>query len=417
MAISSPRGVFDILPADSWRWRWLEEQCEEVCRRYGYKELRIPYFEHTELFLRGVGEATDIVRKEMYSFQDRGERSLTLRPELTAGVVRSFIEHKMHNEPLPVRLFTIGPSFRYERPQAGRYRQFHQLNVELFGTHSPLADGEMISVGLELFHHIGLTQLTPIQVQLNSIGCSQCRPRHRTAMMEFLEGCLDKVCSDCNSRYRLNPLRVFDCKNSACQVELTGLPVMIDFLCPECDEHFASVQEVLGGYNISYSFNSRLVRGLDYYNRTVFEYFAPQALGIALGGGGRYDPLVELLGGPPVPGVGFAVGIERLLLSLTGKELKEQSLDIYLAPLGEAAELKAIPLAQALRRRGLSCEVDLMQRSLRTQLRQADRLAARYVLILGQDELESKSVLLRNMTTKEQQLLTWTELESFSFSL
>ncbi|MCL2548027.1 MAG: histidine--tRNA ligase, partial [Symbiobacteriaceae bacterium] len=368
--ITAPRGVHDILPEQSSRWRWLEEQFVEVCRLYGFQEIRLPYFESTELFQRGVGEATDIVRKEMYTFDDRSQRSLTLRPEITAGIVRALIEHKLYAEAMPLKLFTYGALFRYERPQSGRYRQFHQFDIEIFGTASPLADAEIIAVGMDLFHRIGLAD---IEVQLNSIGCAVCRPVHRQAILEYLSQRLNKLCADCQSRYQLNPLRVFDCKNEACQAEFTELPLMKDYLCDDCREHLSLVKTYLEDLGIGYVMNDRLVRGLDYYNRTVFEYYDPQTREIgALGGGGRYDPLVAELGGPQVPGAGYGLGIERILISLEQRELPQPKLDIYIAALGEDAQRQAVKMLHGLRGSGISGEMDLQHRGLKAQMRQAD---------------------------------------------
>lgn len=410
MAITAARGVKDILPAESQRWRWLEEQFVSVCRQFGYQEMRVPLFEATELFQRGVGEATDIVRKEMYTFEDRSERSLTLRPEFTASIVRSLIEHKLYADALPLKVFTYGPLFRYERPQAGRQRQFHQFDIEVFGSALPAVDAEIIAVGYELYRRIGIPD---IEVQLNSIGCSVCRPLHRQAMLDYLAQRLDRLCPDCQERYKLNPLRVFDCKNEACQAEFQELPLMRDYLCDDCRDHFAQVQQYLDDYGISYTMNDRLVRGLDYYNRTVFEYYSAATDVGALGGGGRYDPLVAEIGGPSVPGAGFGLGIERILIALQEKEIPEQRLDIYLAALGDAALRQGIKLMQQLRRAEISCEADLLQRGLKAQMRQADRMKARYVAILGDDELAASQVTLRDMETREQenvgfdQVLSW----------
>ena len=410
MAINAPRGVRDILVDESPRWRWLEEQFVEVCRLFGYQEIRLPYFESTELFQRGVGEATDIVRKEMYTFTDRSDRSLTLRPELTASVVRAFIEHKLYAGLLPFKAFTYGPLFRYERPQAGRYRQFHQFDIEVFGSTDASVDAEVIAVGKALFDRIGLQD---VEVQLNSIGCHECRPKHRQAMIDFLEVRLDRLCDDCKQRYVLNPLRVFDCKNPSCQAEFTDLPVIGDYLCDDCVDHFEQVQTHLQHYGISYTLNNRLVRGLDYYNRTVFEYFVPYVRD-ALGGGGRYDPLVAEIGGPSTPGAGFGLGTERILLALEHLHIQQNAAgpDLFLAALGDDAYRVALSLMQELRGAGISCETDLLRRSLKAQMRHADRLQAKKVIILGDDEVASQEVIVRDMATKDQETVSFAELKN-----
>jgi len=400
----------DILPQESWRWRWLENQFVAICHLFGYRELRLPLIEHTELFQRGVGEATDIVRKEMYTFPDRSDRSLTLRPEITAGVVRAFVQHKLYNsEVMPLKLFTYGSLFRYERPQSGRYRQFNQFDIEVFGSSLPQTDAEIIAVGMAFFQQIGLTDT---EVELNTIGCNVCRPQHRQALMAFLQERLPHLCSDCHSRFELNPLRVFDCKNDNCQQALTGIPLMQDYLCQECQDHFAGVKLYLDYHGISYTLNNRLVRGLDYYNRTVFEFFDPQTRAEqgALGGGGRYDPLVAVIGGPEVPGAGFGLGVERILTAISAPKLPEPTCDLFFSTVGKNAEYHAIALMRALRQEGISCEMDLSDRGLRSHMRRADRLQVPLVAILGDNELTEKVVILRNMQTKEQITVAWEDL-------
>ena len=414
MALSAPRGVRDILPVESTKWRWLENQFVEICKVFGYHELRIPFFEATELYQRGVGEATDIVQKEMYTFADRSDRSLTLRPEITAGMARSYIEQKLHAGVQPVKLFTYGPLFRYERPQAGRYRQFHQFDIEAFGSLDPMTDAEIIALGWQFFHKIGLED---IQLQINSIGCEHCRPRLRRDMIKYLEQRLDKLCPDCQKRYLQNPLRVFDCKNETCQAEYRDLPVMRGRFCPDCAHHHILVHEYLKAMGIPYIINDRLVRGLDYYNRTVFEFFDPNtAVEIgALGGGGRYDYLVRDLGGPETPGVGFGLGMERILIALDRKGFPytEEKLPLFVVTIGEETAYRAIAIVNSLRKKGIKCEIDIMQRSLKAQLRHANKLGAKKVLIIGEDELQNGKLVLRNMETQSQEEIDYATLEEF----
>lgn len=408
--LSAPRGTTDILPAEARRWAGLESAMREVFARYGYGEIRTPIFEHTELFARGIGEDTDVVEKEMYSFEDRGERSLTLRPEGTAGAVRAYLERRLDTEPQPVKLWYAGPMFRYERPQAGRARQFHQLGAECIGTEDPAADVEVIAMVAALFRRLGLTKY---ELHLNSIGCPECRPAYVRKLRAALEPVRGSLCKSCQDRFERNTLRVLDCKRESCRELTKNAPVILDSLCRDCDGHFAQVRRYLDELAIPYVINTRLVRGLDYYTRTVFEFLSPH-LGAqdALGGGGRYDGLVETLGGPPTPAVGFAAGMERILLATEGLDQPETaSVDAYVATLGDAGRRVGVVLAERLRRVGLRVELDYMERSLRAQMRQANRLGAKSVLIIGDDEAAAGTVQLRDMESGAERTVGIDEVE------
>ncbi len=404
MAITAPRGTNDILPSDSRLWQKMESVMREVCDIYGYSEIRTPIFEHTELFERGVGNTTDIVEKEMYTFVDRGDRSITLRPEGTAAVVRSYIEHKMSGMAQPVKLFYIGPMFRYERPQAGRYRQFHQFGVEAFGSSSSMTDAEVIHMPLEIYKRLGINDVT---VNINSIGCHKCRPAYKELLRQSYASVKDELCESCVKRYDRNPLRLLDCKVDKCRTLMPNPPTIFDMLCPECAEHFKQLRGHLDRLGVNYVINPRLVRGLDYYSRTTFEYtFGGIGSQDALGGGGRYDSLVEECGGPSTPAVGFACGLERCVLALKsqGDVLADldDGIDIFVAAVGDSCREKAFDIAFELRVKGFCAEFDVMERSLKANMKNADRLNAKFVGILGEDELSKGILLIRNLKTKEQ---------------
>lgn len=403
MLTTAPKGTYDILPGEVEKWQRIEEIARDLCRRYGYSEIRTPMFEHTELFKRGVGEATDIVGKEMYTFLDKGNRSISLRPEGTAGVVRAFVEHKLYGQPLPQKYYYIGPFFRYERMQAGRSRQFSQFGVEVFGSKSPAIDAEVIALAWDFYKQVGLKD---VELQINSVGCQACRPAHREALVNFLKETKEELCPDCQVRLEKNPLRVLDCKNEKCRKLTAEAPVMTDHLCPECAAHFQAVKEYLEMLKIPYTVNNRLVRGLDYYTNTAFEFISTHVgAQNAVGGGGRYDGLVETVGGPSVPGIGFGLGIDRLLLALEnqGVELvKPRVLDVYVVAMGDAAEKEAFRLTAALRAAGLSAEKDTEGKGMKAQLKQANRLNAAYTVILGEDELARRAAGVKNMETGEQ---------------
>lgn len=398
---TAPRGTTDILPADARRWSVLERALRDVCDLYGYGEIRTPIFEHTELFARGIGSGTDIVEKEMYTFEDRGERSLTLRPEGTAGAVRAYLERRLDAEAQPVKLYYSGPMFRYERPQAGRTRQFHQLGVECIGSADPAADVEVIAVLVALFRRLGLTEY---EIQLNSIGCPDCRPAYVQKLKQALEPVRDSLCKSCQDRFERNTLRLLDCKRESCRELTKDVPLILDSLCGPCEDHFQQVRGYLDEVGIEYKINQRLVRGLDYYTRTVFEFVSPE-LGAqdALGGGGRYDVLVETLGGPPTPAVGFAAGMERILLAASLEdEAAAAPVDTYVVTLGDEGRRAGVVLAERLRAEGFRTELDYMGRSLRAQMRQANRVGAKKVLIIGDDEAAAGTVQLRDMQSGEE---------------
>ena len=414
MLTTRPRGTNDILPGEVERWHHLEEVLRRVASLYGYREIRTPIFEHTELFQRGVGETTDIVEKEMYTFADKGDRSLTLRPEATASTVRAFVEHKLYAGSQPTKLYYIGPMFRYDRPQAGRFRQFHQYGVEVIGSPDPGVDAEVISMAMDLYDRLGLTNLT---VELNSVGCPVCRPRHREALRTFLAPSQEKMCKTCQGRLDRNPLRILDCKNETCRAALEGAPTITESLCPDCSRHFRQVQEYLTALGINFRLEPRLVRGLDYYTQTAFEIIA-QGIGAqsSIGGGGRYDGLVEQCGGPALPGIGYALGLERILLTMEQQGIKTGTatpLDVFVAALGDEAKRRGAVLAQHLRKLGLATERDYLDRSLKAQLKTADRLQAKYTLILGEEELKNEQVILRRMGESSQTVVGLNDVTNY----
>ena len=399
-AYKAPKGTRDILPEQSYQWQFLEAKIREIVKKYGFLETRTPVFEHTELFLRGVGETTDIVQKEMYTFLDKGERSVTLKPEGTAGVVRMFVENNLYGETQPTKMFYLySPTFRYERPQAGRLREHHQFGVEFFGSPKPSADAECIAVATELLGSLGCGGLT---VRLNSIGCPKCRPHYHEALKGYLHEHYDELCETCKVRLEQNPLRVLDCKVEGCQKIANAAPIIGDYLCDECKDHQTHLLALLDGMGVRYVIDPRLVRGLDYYTKTVFE-ITSESIGSqsAVCGGGRYDGLVEEIGGPHTPAIGFGLGMERLLLVLenTGYQIEKPiRYDLYIASMGEEAETRAFLLANQLRRCSVKAEIDHIGRSVKAQLKYADKVGARYVLVLGGDELEKGEAKLKRMS-------------------
>ena len=416
--ITAPRGTYDILPGESRRWQYVEDMVREIFHNYGYEEIRTPVFEHTELFVRGIGDATDVVQKEMYTFTDRGGRSLTLRPEGTASVVRAYLEHKLQGASQPVKVYYSFPMFRYERPQAGRYRQFVQFGAECIGTADPIADVEMIAAPVELYQRLGLRKF---RVEINSIGCPQCRPRYREVLVEWLKQRSEVLCQTCQERMEQNPLRVLDCKEASCQEATAEAPLVTDYLCDECETHFAKVQDYLRSLEIPFVINKRLVRGLDYYTKTVFEIIS-EGVGAqsSIAGGGRYDGLVEDVGGQPTPAVGFAAGMDRLWLALESEKVEipvSLDFDVYVACLGDSARGKAVDLAFALRNEGYRVDLDYQGRSLKAQLKSANRSGAKVTVILGEDELQRGVASVRNMESGEQQEVPLTELLSFCKSV
>ena len=403
MLTTGPRGTHDITPAEVNNWRQVEEAARTICALYHYGEIRTPIFEHTELFLRGIGETTDVVQKEMYTFTDRGGRSVTLRPENTASVVRSYLEQKLYADSQAAKLFYIGPMFRYDRPQAGRLRQFHQFGIEAIGPVGPSVDAEIIMLAVRFFESLGLTNLNLL---INSVGCPQCRPQYRLLLQEFLRDKRADLCENCQSRFDRNPMRILDCKEEKCNRLSAGAPQMVECLCDECAAHFAGLQQYLNAAGISYSLNPRLVRGLDYYTKTAFEIQYP-SLGAqsAICGGGRYDGLIEECGGPATPGIGFAIGLERVLLAMEKQELlgsAEDTLPVWVIPIGAEAMLPAFSLLNRLRDAGIASDMDHGGKSLKSQMKQANRLGVRTVLMIGEEEARTHQVTLKNMETGEQ---------------
>ncbi|MFO7815741.1 MAG: histidine--tRNA ligase [Halanaerobiales bacterium] len=396
--INAPRGTNDILPPESGKWNYIESKAKYIFDLYNYEEIRTPIFEYTELFQRGIGEATDIVEKEMYTFEDKSGRSLTLRPEGTASVVRSFLENKIYGKAQPTKYFYIGPMFRYERPQAGRYRQFNQLGVEVFGTKDPMVDVEVIAVGM---HYMELLGLKDLQLYINSIGCPDCRPKYLDNLKDYLKENMENLCENCKNRIDKNPLRVLDCKNDSCQETIQNAPKITEHLCEECETHFNSLESNLESINISYEIDPTLVRGLDYYTKTAFEV-KYEGLGAqdTIFGGGRYDKLAEEIGGREIPGIGFALGIERLLLTLEKQEIEipvDKSIDIYLTTIGQKAKFASFELLEKFRKKGIKAEIDYQGRSVGGQMKSADRMNANFTVIIGENELKSGKATVRNM--------------------
>ena len=409
--INAPKGTKDLLPKESYKWQYIEKTARETASAFGISEIRTPTFEHTEVFLRGVGEGTDIVNKEMYTFNDKGGRSITLKPEGTAGVARAFIENGMANTALPVKLFYITQCFRYERPQAGRLREFHQFGIEFLGSKEADIDAEAILFAKTFFDKLGVKGLT---LYLNSIGCKNCRVNYENALKQFLKEQYDNLCPLCRERFEKNPLRILDCKNDDCKKITASAPKILDYLCDECDTHFNKVQSYLKSAGVEFKINANIVRGLDYYTKTVFE-FVSENIGAqgTVCGGGRYDGLIKDLGGSDEKGVGFAMGIERLLLVLeaSGVEIpNENAVKIYFAPMGEKEKEKAFTLAHMLRLQGVPTELDHMGRGIKAQFKYADKLGVKFVAIIGSTELEKGVVKLKNMVDGTEKEVSETDL-------
>mgnify|MGYP000363208592 FL=1 len=411
MLTNAPKGTKDIMMDQVYKWHYVEKKWKEICARYGFKEIRTPIFEHTELFQRGVGDTTDIVQKEMYTFEDHGGRSITLKPEGTSPAVRAFIEHKQYAEVQPIKLYYDIPCFRYEKPQSGRLRQFHQFGVETFGTTNMVADAEIIAIGYDFLTSMGVTDLT---LEINSVGCPECRAKHRKALKDFLAPKYDQLCDTCKSRYEKNPMRILDCKSPIDQELVQGAPMMVDFLCDDCKNAFEDLQKNLDALEVPYVINPKIVRGLDYYTKTAFE-FVTNSLGAqgTVCGGGRYDNLVEEVGGPPIPGVGFGLGKERLLMLMeaNGVEIpKPSDCDVFIATMGEAAKLYGQKLLFNLRRNGIKCQIDDLQRNFKGQFKYADRLGAKYAVVIGDNELETGVATLKDMEKGEQSEVKFADL-------
>ena len=412
MLTKAPRGTKDIVPAEAYKWNYLEGKFRDLCRLYGYEEIRTPIFEHTELFKRGVGDTTDIVQKEMYTFKDRGDRDLTLKPEGTAGVIRAFIENKMYAETQPTKLFYITPCFRYERPQSGRQRQFHQFGVEALGSDTPSLDAEVISLAMQFLGEAGLKDLT---VSINSVGCPVCREEYNQLLKEYLAAKADVLCDLCNDRRDKNPMRVIDCKNETCQANIVDIPLMADHLCENCKDHFSQLKLYLDEMDINYVVDKKIVRGLDYYKRTAFEIISND-LGAqsTVCGGGRYDGLVEQIGGPSgYSGIGFGLGAERLLLTLeaNGVEIGNPNhTDIFVVTIGDKAKLKSFSILKDLRDNHISADKDHLDRSLKAQFKYSNKINAKYTIVIGDDELDKDEATLKNMETGDQKLIKISEL-------
>ncbi len=411
MLTQGPRGTGDILPDKVGQWLYIEGKIRDICRRFGYREIRTPIFEHTELFQRGIGDTTDVVEKEMYTFTDRGGRSITLRPENTAAAVRSYLQNKLYADNALTKLFYIGSMFRYDRPQAGRYREFHQFGIEALGESNPAVDAEVIILAVRFLESLGLKDL---ELSINSVGCPTCRKAYRDKLQDFFREKLSGLCDDCRSRYDRNPMRILDCKNEKCQELSVGAPEIADCLCDECREHFEQVKANLTAAGIKYKLDPRLVRGLDYYTKTAFEVkYPPLGAQSAVAGGGRYDGLIEEIGGNPTPAVGFATGLERVLLALEKQDLlqvQEETIDAYVVALGDEAQLAAFKLLNDMRTNGLAAQMDYAGRSMKAQMKQANKCNARFAVIIGEDELKEEAVVLRDMRGSEQEKVSMKDI-------
>lgn len=402
--INIPKGTKDVLPAQSYKWQFVEDCARRVARQFNIKEVRTPVFEHTELFARGVGDTTDIVNKEMYTFVDKGGRSVTLKPEGTAGVARMFIENGLASSPLPMKSFYITPCYRYERPQAGRLREFHQFGVEVYGSPAPAADAEVIFAASSFLKELGINDT---RLELNSIGCKTCRASYNAALKEYFRPHIGEMCATCRERFDKNPLRMLDCKEDGCKKIAAGAPKILDYLCPDCASHFESVKNLLAAQGIEFVVNPNIVRGLDYYTRTVFE-FVSTSIGAqgTVCAGGRYDGLIAELGGPQTPAVGFAAGLERLILLMENTSVPFPAApvpDIYIAGMDDESRAKAFALAGQLRSQDVSAECDLMERSVKAQLKYADKLGATYVAVIGENELKEGAVNVKKMADGSSQ--------------
>lgn len=403
MLTNAPKGTKDLLPAQADKWHYVERKFAEICKNYGFKEIRTPMFEHTEVFARGIGDTTDVVQKEMYTFNDHGNRSITLKPEGTSGAVRAFIEHKQYAEVQPTKYYYDTDCFRYEKPQSGRLRHFHQFGIEVFGTPNMLADSEVICLANDFLNQLGITE---IELRINSVGCPECRKKHREALKEFLRPRYDELCNTCKERYDRNPMRILDCKSETCQEIVKDAPRMLDYLCDDCRDAFEELKANLTAMGIEYKVDPNIVRGLDYYTKTAFE-FVTTSIGAqgTVCGGGRYDHLIEELGGPPIPGVGFGLGIERLLMLMDacGAQFPaDDSVDVFIAVMGERAKAFGLKLCRELRQSGVAAEMDTLARNIKGQFKYADRLNAKYTLVIGENELDKGVVSLKDMSMSQQ---------------
>lgn len=407
MLTNAPRGTKDILPEQVLNWLYIENKIREICRNYGYEEIRTPTFEHTELFQRGIGESTDVVEKEMYTFTDRGGRSITLRPENTASVVRAYLQNKLYAAGNLVKLFYIGSMFRYDRPQAGRLREFHQFGVEALGEQNPAVDAEIILLAWDFLKSLGLDDL---KLKINTVGCPKCRPVYRQKLQHYFSENIDELCDDCKQRLYKNPLRILDCKIDSGKEFIEDAPKIETCLCNECREHFAQVQKYLQAADVNFELDARLVRGLDYYTKTAFEIqYLPLGAQSAVAGGGRYDGLIEEIGGAPTPGIGFAAGIERILIALEKQNLlqvEKNNFDAFIVAVGAEAEMAAFKLLTELRRKNISATMDFAKRSIKAQMKQAAKSGSKFALIIGNDEIKNSAVTVKNLETSTQEIIS-----------
>lgn len=414
MLTQAPKGTKDVLPSEVYKWHYVEEIIRQICAVNGYREIRTPAFEHTELFERGVGETTDVVQKEMYTFEDKGGRSITLKPEGTSPAVRSFIEHSMYNEPQPTKVFYFTPCFRYEKPQSGRLREHHQFGVEAFGTQDPSVDAEIINIAMTLYERLGVKDL---EIRINSVGCPKCRKEYNKKLKEYLGKKLDNLCETCRDRFNKNPMRIIDCKEEKCKAQLTDVPFMLDNICDECKEHFVGLKHSLETLGLKYTIDPKIVRGLDYYTKTAFEIVTNfNGTELTVCGGGRYDGLIEECGGPATPGIGFGLGLERLLLVVEnqGVEIpKPVYMDVYIASLGALGTDEAIRQVKLLRKNGIKAEKDYLGRSLKAQMKYANKINARYVVVIGEEEVKNNSIKVKDMGTGSEDEIKMNELLSY----
>lgn len=408
MEIQAPKGTKDMLPSDAYKWHYVENIFREISKNFGIREIRTPIFEHTELFLRGVGETTDIVQKEMYTFEDKGGRSITLKPEGTAPAVRAFIENRLFNEAQPTKLFYITPCFRYEKAQKGRYRQFHQYGIEMFGSEKPSIDAEVMALAMTILKKIGLKGLS---LNINNLGCPKCRPKYNEALKKFLEENYEGLCPTCKTRFEKNPMRILDCKEHKCKEITKNAPIILDYICEECSDHFSKVKEYLDILGIEYNIDPGIVRGLDYYTKTIFEILNSD---FTVCGGGRYDKLIGEIGGPETPAVGFGMGIERLIMAIEKENIeipKEPIVELYLAARGDDGAKEAFKLAHALREIGVSSEINHAGRSFKAEMKYANKIGAKFNVVLGEDELLNRVARFKRMEDGEQFELSIDDLE------
>lgn len=404
MITNAPKGTKDVMPKEVYKWQFVEKKFKEICDKHGFKEVRTPMFEHTELFTRGVGDTTDIVEKQMYTFNDYAQRSITLKPEGTSPVVRAFVEHKIYADVQPTKMYYVIPCFRYEKPQSGRLREFHQLGIETFGTGNMMADAEIIALAYDFLNDLGIKD---VELRINSIGCPSCRQKHREALRAFLQPKYDDLCETCKGRFERNPLRILDCKSPVCQELAKGAPMMLDYLCDDCADAFESLKENLTAMGIPFTVDPGIVRGLDYYTKTAFEFVSNNigAQGTVCGGG-RYDNLIHEIGGPDIPGVGFGLGIERLLLVMEANGIvipEPDSIDVFISFMGDRGKNFGMKLMRELRLAGVKTEMDVLARNLKGQLKYADRLGAKYTVVVGDNELDEGAIILKDMAHSVQE--------------